>query len=508
VQEWSRRARRVPGPGTALDGLRGGPGRGTSPSSSHRYVVGDFDHHNFAGPSSSPSPPLAELAEQLRQASIDTPAKELVALLRMSGTDFRPSNSAASSNSHPASTILTVPTIVPRPSVIATEDTTDTDYKDYHPDISTAGPSNQDPSIPNVPPDELLPTDTAREEERRRRFKESKRNQRQEQEDHRMTRVHLRQLEKDQEEAEEDAAQMDADVEDGGTRRGRASKEGSTRRLQKAELAKVGKAFSHVSSDDKDNPLGSPVRRRPPAQRSMTSYKSTQSSSPIESVIPSIFTNSVDAGLLESGTNTTPSAPHPDLTVDPVAERQRIREFYESHGFLPAPKQTPDALHRRLRAIRRLGLEKPDQYHKQTLNRFTRLAVSIFKSKVAVVSVIGREQQTFLSEIGFGQDSTNLETSFCCHTVIGRGEQCMVVPNAAKDWRFRNNPFTAAGQGPLQFYAGAPLRIGKGSKAAVIGSICIIDDKPRSFNEAERTLLMDLADCVVSEVSFGCSRPH
>jgi hypothetical protein len=207
-----------------------------------------------------------------------------------------------------------------------------------------------------------------------------------------------------------------------------------------------------------------------------------------------------DKALLDSGTNTTSSASVADFMYDLVTERARIREFYGKHGFMPAPKQTPDAIRRRLRVIRRLGLEKPDDYHEQTLNRFTRLAVSIFKTQVALVSIIGRDRQIFLSEIGFNRDSTEIEVAFCCHAIIGSGEQCFIVRDAAKDWRFRNNPLTDQGRGPIQFYAGAPLRIGKGSRAAIIGSMCIIDDKPREFDESQSTLLMDLADCVVSEV--------
>jgi GAF domain-containing protein len=149
--------------------------------------------------------------------------------------------------------------------------------------------------------------------------------------------------------------------------------------------------------------------------------------------------------------------------------------------------------------IRRLGLEKPDELHKSTLDRFTRLAVSIFKTKRALVSVIGRERQVFLSEIGMGAKSTSFEDAFCCHTIIGNGESCMVVPDAANDWRFAKNPLVDEGKGIVQFYAGAPLRVGQGPKAAIIGSMCIIDDVPRhDFDEEGKRLLADLAECAVS----------
>jgi hypothetical protein len=153
----------------------------------------------------------------------------------------------------------------------------------------------------------------------------------------------------------------------------------------------------------------------------------------VVSVIPDVLINPVDV-LLELGTGTTTSsASHADLTYDHAQERQQISEFYETHGYMPAPRQTPIAMRWRLRVIRQLGLEKPDESLKRALNRFTRLAASIFKTKVALVSVMGKDRQIFLSEIGFGRDSTESEVAFCSHTIAGTGEHCLVVPNAAED---------------------------------------------------------------------------
>jgi GAF domain-containing protein len=206
---------------------------------------------------------------------------------------------------------------------------------------------------------------------------------------------------------------------------------------------------------------------------------------------------------LESATgSSTTTHSQIDLDFDFDAERDRVREFFEQNGYMPAPRQAPDAARRRLRVIRRLGLEKPDRHHRKVLDRFTRLAVSIFKTPRAVVSVIGRDKQIFLSQIGFGNArSADFDESFCCHTVIAGPDQCVAVPDATKDWRFQCNPNVTGNV--IRFYAGAPLCVGKGPKAAIIGSMCIIDDKPRdNFGEDDMRLLQDLAECAVSEVSL------
>ena len=125
----------------------------------------------------------------------------------------------------------------------------------------------------------------------------------------------------------------------------------------------------------------------------------------------------------------------------------------------------------------------------------------MFKTRMAMITIVGKEKQTYLSEIGVPKKYNELDLSFCAHTIIGTGESCMVIPNAKNDWRFSKNPLVDEGNGPYQFYVGAPLRVGNDARSTVIGSLCIVDDNPREFGEHERGILYDLAQCVVSEVS-------
>ncbi|EIW67759.1 hypothetical protein TREMEDRAFT_33498, partial [Tremella mesenterica DSM 1558] len=262
-------------------------------------------------------------------------------------------------------------------------------------------------------------------------------------------------------------------------------------------------------SGHRDNGLNVPVRRkaprRPRSRGSLPSLRGLSNDGHALSAAGSIGGRLSMDVLLESGTNTSTSISLPDLTYDISAERARVRAFYETHGYLPAPRQPPDAMRRRLRIIRRLGLDKPNPAVHAALDRFSRLAVNMFKTRIAVVSIIAKDRQIFLSQVGLAGKTPELDVSFCCHTIMGTGDECMVVPNAADDWRFAKNPLVDEGKGLIQFYAGAPLRIGTGPKASVIGSLCVIDDKPKTedqFGEAERLLLKDLAECVISELEL------
>ncbi len=67
------------------------------------------------------------------------------------------------------------------------------------------------------------------------------------------------------------------------------------------------------------------------------------------------------------------------------------------------------------------------------------------------------------------------------------------MEDAKDDPRFSNNPLVV-GEPDIRFYAGAPIRVGGGF---AIGTLCVLDRKPRQLDEAGREMLADLAEIVV-----------
>jgi GAF domain-containing protein len=78
--------------------------------------------------------------------------------------------------------------------------------------------------------------------------------------------------------------------------------------------------------------------------------------------------------------------------------------------------------------------------------------------------------------------------------VVADGE-VLVVEDVAKDERFTSNPFLL--ENGIRFYAGAPLRTSSGF---VLGSLCVIDIKPRSFSPKDCKFLQFIADELMSKV--------
>lgn len=344
-----------------------------------------------------------------------------------------------------------------------------------HLNTSSSGPSNQDPNIPNVPmTDEPRQSHSTSKlaEERTKKFKHPQG----------MTRENMEKL--------GDEYKME-------TKHG---KKASSKQEKKAKVRPMKGDYRESSEEEPKKPS----KRRARRPRSRGSWVSRREQS-LDDPFLRAARDALDPALLDSATNSSTSISLADLGHNFAAERVRVREYFQKNGYLPPPRQTEEASRRRLRVIRRLGLENAETFQVETIDRLARLAVSFFKTNAAVISVIGKSKQLFLSEIGFGARTCDVDMSVCYHamTMSQAGDQCIVINDASKDWRFRKNPLVDEGRGPVQFYAGSPLRVGQGSKEAIIGTLCVVDDKPRDdFGEDQRELLADLARCVVSELEL------
>lgn len=194
------------------------------------------------------------------------------------------------------------------------------------------------------------------------------------------------------------------------------------------------------------------------------------------------------------------SGPVGEVAVDRLDEpwsveyaRTRIRTWLmrsECH-WVRAP--IPDDESARLVALQALAvLDTPPE---ERFDRSTRLAAALFNVPVALVSLVDADRQWFKSCFGVEICESSRETSFCAHAIAARA--LLVIPDALADERFRDNPMVNSGP-RVRFYAGAPIRTLDGH---LVGTLCILDVRPRDLSEAERGLLIDLAATVESELN-------
>ena len=139
-------------------------------------------------------------------------------------------------------------------------------------------------------------------------------------------------------------------------------------------------------------------------------------------------------------------------------------------------------------------LEILDTESEERFDRITRLAKQFFDVPIALVSLVDSDRQWFKSKQGLDAPETPRRISFCGHAILST--DILYVPNTLDDPRFADNPLVTEGL-KIRFYAGAPLSMGDGRR---IGTLCVIDDKPRAFSKEQLGALRDLADAVQAEL--------
>ena len=136
-----------------------------------------------------------------------------------------------------------------------------------------------------------------------------------------------------------------------------------------------------------------------------------------------------------------------------------------------------------------------DTPQEERLDRLTRMARRLFDVPIALVSLVDKDRQWFKSRIGLTVSETPRDISFCGHSILG--EEVFIIPDASSDERFQDNPLVID-KPNIRFYAGCPLRALNGTQ---MGTLCIIDDKPRDFSEADLSALTDLAAMAEQELA-------
>lgn len=128
-----------------------------------------------------------------------------------------------------------------------------------------------------------------------------------------------------------------------------------------------------------------------------------------------------------------------------------------------------------------------DTAEEAAFDDLTRLASMWCDAPVSLVSLVDEHRQWFKSRVGLDVVETPREQSFCAHTIQQAG--LMIVSDALEDRRFSDNPLVTGGPG-IRFYAGAPLVTPEGY---ALGTLCVIDRKPRALNDSQREALQALS---------------
>lgn len=143
---------------------------------------------------------------------------------------------------------------------------------------------------------------------------------------------------------------------------------------------------------------------------------------------------------------------------------------------------------KRLESLKELKIS--DTEIEKSYDDITKLIAEICEVPISLVSLIDENRQWFKSHHGIDANETPREYAFCAHAILQDG--IFEINDSRKDERFSDNPLVTDDPNVI-FYAGIPL---KTPDDHALGTLCVIDHRPKDLNEFQKNALKVLGQQV------------
>jgi hypothetical protein len=137
----------------------------------------------------------------------------------------------------------------------------------------------------------------------------------------------------------------------------------------------------------------------------------------------------------------------------------------------------------------------------ERFDRITRMTQQAFGVPMSFLNLVHHDLVTSQSAQGWEQGGSVPASMVFCSTTVMQNEP-VVVPDTRLDARFSSLPAVTGDPG-IRFYAGAPLTMPDGTP---VGTLCIMDPRPRELSPHDVALLQDLARWAERELGQAIDR--
>ncbi len=148
----------------------------------------------------------------------------------------------------------------------------------------------------------------------------------------------------------------------------------------------------------------------------------------------------------------------------------------------------------RLAAVRRYHIldTPPDG----SFDHVAAIAARLFDVPISIVSLVDEDRIWFKAHHGLDVEQVSRDPGLCASAILQADPY--VLTDASCDPRSLANPLVA-GEFGLRFYVAAPLRTSDGHN---LGTLCVIDRKPRAVSEDQIEQLQALAAIVIDQMEL------
>ncbi|MFK7948844.1 MAG: ATP-binding protein [Saprospiraceae bacterium] len=144
------------------------------------------------------------------------------------------------------------------------------------------------------------------------------------------------------------------------------------------------------------------------------------------------------------------------------------------------------------------SLEILDTEIEAEFEAITQVATYICDTPISLISLIEEDRQWYKSARGVGDlKETPIKHSICVNVINDESGE-MAINDLREDERFADNPFVVNNPN-IQSYTGVSIETSDGHR---LGTLCVIDTKPRTLTEAQLNCIRVLADYTVKLIEL------
>lgn len=148
----------------------------------------------------------------------------------------------------------------------------------------------------------------------------------------------------------------------------------------------------------------------------------------------------------------------------------------------------------RLTALQEFGIM--DTPPETEFSEITDLLADLLEVPVALITFVDNDRQWFKANTGLDFTETPVDQAICAHALLQN--DLLEIPDTLEDPRTADNPLCLGPDG-VRFYAGQPMVTRAGLP---LGSLCVLDRKPRQLSPVQRRLLRVMADQIMRQLEL------
>jgi predicted PurR-regulated permease PerM len=146
------------------------------------------------------------------------------------------------------------------------------------------------------------------------------------------------------------------------------------------------------------------------------------------------------------------------------------------------------------------GLNVLDESEEGAFRRLASNLARSFDAPIALVTAAENERRTWEAQCGLPDDALSFADAVHNPSVLTRmvsSESLLVIPDTAENPLSANEPFLR--ERGIRFYAAVPLKSHDGN---VMGSLCVLDTRPRQITEKQKEMLHWIAEVVTTAIEL------